>query len=261
MVNNYKGDTMKTWKKRAAGISRGAVLILLGSTLLTGCFDGSSSSSGSSEPELDTNLFPADGKLEATIRRTEGGVPHIKADNLKSAAFGHGYAQAQDNVCLLAEAIVKARSERAKFFGPGPDDINVINDFSYKAQRILSGAKAEFPALSAESRALIEGFAAGYNKFVAETDPGDLPSECRDQPWVRSITPVDLFAHYRIVGQYASGALFATGAVFLAVPPEESPVPITVASNSTTGDAKLPQRVVASAQTKRNKLTTSRIWG
>lgn len=268
VVNNYKGDTMKTWKKRAAGISRGAVLILLGSTLLTGCFDGSSSSSGSSEPELDTNLFPADGKLEATIRRTEGGVPHIKADNLKSAAFGHGYAQAQDNVCLLAEAIVKARSERAKFFGPGPDDINVINDFSYKAQRILSGAKAEFPALSAESRALIEGFAAGYNKFVAETDPGDLPSECRDQPWVRSITPVDLFAHYRIVGQYASGALFATGAVFLAVPPEESPVPITVASNSTTGDAKLPQRVVASAQIKAEQIDdfqdmglASNAWG
>src|SRR5690554_8150809 len=117
---------MQTWSNRAARSARGAALVLLGSTMLAGCFEGSSSSSGSTEPPLDTNLFPADGKLEATIRRTEGGVPHIKADNLKSAAFGHGYAQAQDNVCLLAEAIVKARSERAKYFGPGQGNINKI---------------------------------------------------------------------------------------------------------------------------------------
>src|SRR5699024_1287192 len=94
VVNNYKDDTMQTWKKQAMRTSRSLALVLLSGTVLTGCFDGSSSS-GSSEPELNTNLFPADGKLEATIRRTDGGVPHIKADNLKSAAFGHGYAQAQ----------------------------------------------------------------------------------------------------------------------------------------------------------------------
>ena len=108
---------------------------LLGSTLLAGCFDSDNDSSGPSQAEVDPNLFPSDGQLEATIRRTTGGVPHITAGNLKSAAFGHGYAQAQDNVCVLAEAIVKARSERAKYFGPGPDDINVINDFSYKAHK------------------------------------------------------------------------------------------------------------------------------
>ncbi|MBQ0832460.1 penicillin acylase family protein [Marinobacter sp.] len=212
---------MQTWNKQAARAARGVALVLLGSTMLTGCFDGSSSSSGSSQAELDTNLFPADGKLEATIRRTEGGVPHIKADNLKSAAFGHGYAQAQDNVCLLAEAVVKARSERAKYFGPGHGNINIINDFSYKAQKILSGAEAEYDLLSQESRALVDGFTAGYNRYVVETEPSNLAEECRDQPWVKEITPTDLLAHYRIVGQYASGALFATGAVFIAIPGED----------------------------------------
>ncbi|MEX0605265.1 MAG: penicillin acylase family protein [Marinobacter sp.] len=196
-------------------------MALAGSLLLTGCFDGDGSSS-SSEPELNTQLFPADGKFTADIRRTTNGIPHVKADNLASAAFGAGYAQTQDNVCLLAEAIVKARSERAKYFGEGPGNRHVINDFSYKAQKILSGAEEEYPNLSDETRAMIEGFTAGYNKYVSETDPGDLPAECRDQPWVKEITPVDLFAHYRIVGQYASGALFATGAVFLAVPAGES---------------------------------------
>ncbi|VVT33057.1 Acyl-homoserine-lactone acylase [Marinobacter salarius] len=208
---------------KAAGVA------LASSFLIAGCFDGSSSSSDS-DSSVNEQLFPADGTFEATIRRTTNGVPHVKADNLASAAFGAGYAQTQDNVCLLAEAIVKARSERAKYFGPGPDDINVINDFSYKAQKILSGAEEEYPNLSAETRAMIEGFAAGYNQYVNETAPGDLPSECRDQPWVKEITPVDLFAHYRIVGQYASGALFATGAVFVAVPDGESPLPTPVAS-------------------------------
>ncbi|HTN34878.1 MAG TPA: penicillin acylase family protein, partial [Marinobacter sp.] len=203
----------------------GLALALAGSSLLTGCFSSSSGSNKSAA--VDTQLFPADGKLEANIRRTTGGVPHITANNLKSAAFGHGYAQAQDNVCMLAEAIVQARSERAKYFGPGPGDINIINDFSYKAQEILSGAKAEYPQLRPESKALIDGFAAGYNKYVKETAPEDLPVECREQPWVKPIQPTDLLAHYRIIGQYASGSEFATGLVFLAVPPGESPAPIT----------------------------------
>lgn len=230
------------------GVLKAAGVMLASSMLLVGCFDGSSSGSGSS---VDETLFPADGKFNATIRRTTNGVPHVKADNLASAAFGAGYAQTQDNVCLLAEAIVKARSERAKYFGPGPGDINIINDFSFKAQKILSGAEAEYPNLSSETRALIEGFTAGYNKYVKETESADLPPECRNQPWVKEITPVDLFAHYRIVGQYASGALFATGAVFLAVPDGESPFPTPVmdaVSRDTSFDETL-RKLVANATT------------
>ncbi|MCL7943998.1 penicillin acylase family protein [Marinobacter sp. ATCH36] len=217
------------------GVLKAAGLALASSFLITGCFDGSSSSS--SDSSVNEQLFPADGKFEATIRRTTNGVPHVKADNLASAAFGHGYVQAQDNVCLLAEAFVKARSERAKYFGPGNDSINIINDFSYKAQDILSGAKAEFPQLSEESRAMVEGFTAGYNRYVGETDPGALPAECRDQPWVKEIEPTDLLAHYRIVGQFASGAQFATGLAFAAVPPGESADPVLAQPMTSTGGA------------------------
>ena len=206
------------------GVLRAAGLALASSLLITGCFDDSSSSGPATS--VNEQLFPADGKFEANIRRTTNGVPHIKADNLASAAFGHGYAQAQDNVCVLAEAFVKARSERAKYFGPGENNNNIINDFSFKAQDILSGAKAEFPSLSEESRAMVEGFTAGYNRYVSEADPGTLPLECRDQPWVKQIAPTDLLAHYRIVGQRASGALFATGVAFAAVPPGESAEPV-----------------------------------
>jgi len=257
---------MKIRKIQTTGRGLGLGLVIVSSAFLGGCFDGDSSS-GSSESALNTSLFPDDGKLEANIRRTTGGVPHIKADNLKSAAFGNGYVQAQDNVCLLAEAIVKARSERAKYFGPGSDNINIINDFSYKAQKILSGAEAEFGALSDESRALVEGFVAGYNKYVAETDPGDLPLECRDQPWVKEIEPTDLLAHYRIVGQYASGALFATGAVFLAIPGEDpagaEPTPVIARAEDNLPSAVASDALVlASSKTNYQDMgLASNAWG
>ncbi len=211
----YSGASQLLFKKSAVFLG------LASGLFLSGCFDGSSSSSGGSEPVIKVPLFPENGQFEATIRRTTGGVPHIKAGTLASAAYGHGYAQAQDNVCLLAEAIVKARSERAKYFGFGVEGINAINDFSYKAQKILSGAEAEYDSLSSESKALVDGFTAGYNRYVVDTASSDLPEECRGQPWVKEIRPVDLLAHYRIVGQFASGALFATGAVFVAIPDEE----------------------------------------
>ncbi|GAA3957571.1 penicillin acylase family protein [Allohahella marinimesophila] len=202
-------------------------------TNLVGCSDDDDDDSRANQAQL----FPQDGLLKASIRRTTNGVPHIRADNLASAAFGSGYAQAQDNVCLLAENFVKARSERALYFGPGPDNANIISDFSYKAQDIRSGAEAEFEQLTPESRALTEGFTAGYNRYVRETDPSTLPEACRNQPWVKPITPIDLYAHYRIVGQYASGAVFATGAVFVATPPGVSAEPRIIADTSTPGSS------------------------
>ncbi|WP_111496519.1 penicillin acylase family protein [Marinobacter bohaiensis] len=228
---------------RALGVA------VAGSILLGGCFDGDGGSGGdsaSNEP-----LTPSDGQLEATIRLTTGGVPHIKADDLASASFGLGYAQTRDNVCLLAEAIVKARSERAKYFGAGQDDINIINDLSYKAQHILSGAEDEYDDLSEQSRAMIDGFTAGYNKYVTETPAGDLPAECRDQPWVKEIRPQDLLAHYRIVGQYASGALFATGAVFSAVPGEQlvdiQPTPVMASTGTLLNTKQIADNAVHGA--------------
>ena len=258
-------DGLSTYLRRQS--LKSVALAAVTSALLTGCLGGNSSDS---ESASNAPLSPENGTLTATIRRTTDGVPHVKAETLASAAFGAGYAQTQDNVCLLAEAIVKARSERAKYFGPGANSINIINDFSFKAQGIHSGAEQEYPNLSPESKALISGFAAGYNKYVRETDPADYPPECRNQPWVKEITPVDLFAHYRIVGQYASGALFATGAVYLAVP-GESPAdaqPTPVLASATDHEKNVLKSVVPGARLLASKIhdfqdmgLASNAWG
>ena len=196
--------------------------------LLVGCSNSDDVGVVQPPPTID-RVSAGPGGPVANIRRTTNGIPHIRAENLESAAFGMGYTQAQDLVCHLADAFVKARSERARYFGPGPGNIHIINDFSYLAQRIRSGAAADFAAMTAESRAMVRGYTAGYNKYVRETPPGDLPPECRNGPWVFEITPEDLVAHLRILAQFASGDLFATGAVFIAVPPGVDPSPVPVA--------------------------------
>ncbi len=191
---------------------------------------------GAPEPTIaDELLLPADGELVATVRRTEGGVPHVVADDLASVAYGAGHAQAQDHVCIIADAVLKARGERASFHGPGEDNANVISDFSYRALRVADGADEAVAALSAPARALMDGFVAGYNRYVADTDPAALPPACRDQPWVRPISTGDLFAHYRVVARLASGDLFTDGALLGAVPPGESPEPTVVTDAAKLG--------------------------
>ena len=182
---------------------------------------------GGPAPVPADRIFDGDDNLQAEIRRTTNGAAHIRADNLESAGFGQGYAQAQDNICLIAEQVVKANSQRARFFGPGPQNINIIKDFSYKALEVYDKAEAEFDQLSDESRAIIQGFAAGYNDYLATQGgaAGITDPRCANQPWVRPITPVDLFAYYRIIALFASGDLFTTGVLFAAAPPNVDPSP------------------------------------
>ena len=70
---------------------------------------------------------------EADVTRTTGGIAHIKADTLGDAGFGVGYAQAQDNICTLADTYLTARGERAEFLGGSTANVN--SDFYWRANR------------------------------------------------------------------------------------------------------------------------------
>ena len=54
---------------------------------------------------------------KADIRRTSMGVPHIKSDTWGGAGYGYGYAQAEDNLCTMADSFLTYRGERSKYFG------------------------------------------------------------------------------------------------------------------------------------------------
>ena len=53
-----------------------------------------------------------------SIRYTEYGIPHIVAKDYANLGFGTGWAQAADQVCVLADGFVTVRGERSRYFGP-----------------------------------------------------------------------------------------------------------------------------------------------
>ena len=85
-------------------------LVLFCAVTVAACSDGSDSrsSNGGQEPTP---------RYSALIERTEYGTAHITAEDWGSLGFGQAYAFAQDRFCVLADQIVKVRSERSLYFG------------------------------------------------------------------------------------------------------------------------------------------------
>lgn len=141
----------------------------------------------------------AKGRYTAEIRRTSHGIPHIKAANIGSLGFGEGYAFAQDHLCSLADQIVKARGDRARFFGAGENNRHLNNDLAMKALGLAEQAKSLYQSLPAPQRAMLDGYVAGYNQYLSEVGVAGVPGWCRGQEWVFPITAVDLLTYNQSV--------------------------------------------------------------
>lgn len=155
---------------------------------------------------------------EATIRLTRHGIPHITARDLGSAAFGQGYAFAQEHVCALADQVLKVRSERARFLGAGAGNANVASDFGYLALDVYGRAREALPRLPVDVKSMIEGYVAGYNRYLEEVGPAGLPPGCVNAAWVRPISDVDLMAYHVSLALLMSSYQFVA-AVTNAQPP------------------------------------------
>lgn len=154
-------------------------------------------------------------RYHAEIRWTEGKVPHVTASELPDAFFGQGYAFASLGGCILADQIVKVRSERASFFGPGPSGAHVTSDFAHLALGVYANAVAGYPKLSDEAKAAISGYVAGFNRYL---ELHRLRMPCAAEAWLRPLSEVDLFAHYLELSTFASGRAVAA-MVVAAQPP------------------------------------------
>ena len=141
---------------------------------------------------------PPEPRYKAEIRRTEYGIPHVRADDWGSLGYGYGYAYAQDNFCVAMRAIVSATSRSTEFFGEAQGDIAA--DF---VLRYTLGTKDEFRERyldrpESKTVQLMEGFAAGMNRYLRETGADNLPTGsagCRGADWVYEIDAVDLWMH------------------------------------------------------------------
>ncbi|MBL8205265.1 MAG: penicillin acylase family protein [Blastocatellia bacterium] len=138
-------------------------------------------------------------RYQAEIRRTSHGIPHITAKDYGSLGFGEGYAFAQDHLCSLADQVIKARGERAKYFGAGENNRHLYSDITMRALGIYEQAKAMLPTMSKEAREQIEGYVAGYNQYLREVTVNGVGGWCRGKEWVFPITAEDMLAYHQSV--------------------------------------------------------------
>jgi acyl-homoserine-lactone acylase len=150
-------------------------------------------------------------RYKAEIRRTAYGIPHILASDYGSLGYGYGYAFAEDNLCVLADRVVTLRGERSRYFGPAADandpfagdegpPSNLASDVYYRGvrqsgvvQRLLARPAPLGP--TAELRQMVDGYVAGYNRYLRDTGVAHLPDPtCRGKAWVGPITPLDVWS-------------------------------------------------------------------
>ncbi len=135
------------------------------------------------------------GQAGAEIRRTTFGVPHIRAQNERGLGYGIGYAYAQDNLCLLANEVITVNGERSRYFGPEKQTTeqrnNMASDVYFNWLNTPQAVAAFWKAQTPQVRQLVEGYVAGYNRFLTETRQAGNQGECLQAQWLRPITTDD----------------------------------------------------------------------
>ncbi|MGV9232652.1 penicillin acylase family protein [Streptomyces nigra] len=198
----------------------------------------------------DRHDRPSHGRLSAEIRYTEYGIPHIVAKDYTSLGFGTGWAQAADQVCVLADGFLTVRGERSRFLGP-----DAATDFSLSSARTNLSSDLYFrgvrqsrtvekllarPAPLGPSRQvsdLLRGFASGYNAWLKQnrvTDPA-----CEGADWVRPVTTLDVAARF-----YAFAVLGGQGGSVDDITAAQPPTGSAARSGSTAPDPDAVIRAV-----------------
>jgi len=116
------------------------------------------------------------------IVRTEYGVPHVIADDLKAMGFGLGYVQSQDFGASIAVSFIESRGVLARHEGYGEIESDLV------ARGVHERAVATYHQLDARAQDVYEGFAQGLNYYI-RLHANEFPT------WVRpDFTGVDALA-------------------------------------------------------------------
>src|SRR5581483_1358566 len=137
---------------------------------------------------------------QVVIRRDTYGIPHILAKTEEAAAFGFGYAQAEDHCAAIARHYVAARGEAAKYFGPGAGNEFTASDFLAKQFDNYEVCKQNFGQLDPLLQKIYNAYAAGLNHYVAQHRQ-ELPD------WIPVFDGVDALAANRMGSLPADGTI------------------------------------------------------
>ncbi|MFB6354033.1 MAG: penicillin acylase family protein [Halobacteriales archaeon] len=102
---------------------------------------------------------------DVEIRRDDHGVPHVFADDWHDLAYGQGYVHARDRLFQLDVLRHVGRGDSASVLGPSqlPSDVQVTRDL-YDREEL----EALYAGASDRMRSLLDGYAAGVNRGMAE---------------------------------------------------------------------------------------------
>lgn len=177
---------------------------------------------------------------QADIRMTSHGVFHVLAKDFTGAGFGVGYAQASEAICDIAQRIVTIRAERSLYFGPDIETgefynsaNNLNSDFFWKRindSRLYEREMARPAPVgpTADARQMVRGYAAGFNKYLAETGVDKLPdARCRGKAWVRPISEKDVFLRAMHWNLFRSGSMMLNQ-IIAAQPPGRAPAKVAL---------------------------------
>ncbi len=232
-------------RRLAAGTAAATISAALPLTLLvptSGAAPATTGAAGATSTEASPAVLAARRapRFEATVTRTEHGIPHVVADDWGSLGYGHGYATAETNLCNLADTLVTGRGERSRWFGPDAryqdrvtlDATNLQTDALFtdiRDRRVVEGLLADPQrGPGAQARAMVRGYVAGINRYVRDVggSGGVKDPACRGAGYIRpDATALDVW-----YGVYAANLLASTG-VFVpqiveATPPTPgTPVP------------------------------------
>ena len=154
-------------------------LLMLFAFGLTACSDGND----------NRDAVPIPGAtFDASIRWTEFGIPHIKADDYGSLGYGFGYAYAMENFCTVMREYVRSAGDSARYFG---DDGDLNSDLVMKLYNRDERVEAMLASLEDYTVETLRGYVAGINRYLNETGVDNLAEGdegCRGEPWVRELT-------------------------------------------------------------------------
>lgn len=148
-------------------------------------------------------IEPADGQAQAvTIYRDAWGVPHIYGKTDSDAAFGLAYAQAEDNFNQIELNFISAAGRSAELFGESA----LLEDWLVHAFDVPGLSQRDYETATPEIKALLDGYAAGLNFYLARNSHIQPRLLDKMEPWY----PLALIRRMYYVGGFLGRLGFTT---------------------------------------------------
>jgi penicillin amidase len=135
------------------------------------------------------------------IYRDRLGIPHIRAQTVHDAFFAQGFVHAQDRLWQMDYDRHRAYGRAAEYLGASA----VPHDSLLRRLCLETSARADYDAVNAEARAMLEAYAAGVNAFLQAIPRLPIEHQLLDatpEPW----QPWDACAVFKVRHVFTGGA-------------------------------------------------------